>query len=116
MKKRMRAISIRQPYAEQILRRQKKEEFRKAPTGIIERVYIYASLRPAKDLREWRKIGKPKGSLPVGVLVGTVEIVSCRRRSNDYEYPYAYRLARPRRFVRPRRPNRHPQPVFFYPF
>ena len=40
-----RAISIRQPYAELILRGKKKNEFRSRPTNIRERVYIYAALR-----------------------------------------------------------------------
>ena len=45
----VRAISIRQPYAEQILRRLKREEFRSISTRIRERVWIYASERPADD-------------------------------------------------------------------
>ena len=44
--KNMRALSIRHPYAEQILRGKKKAEYRSRPTNIRERVYIYASLTP----------------------------------------------------------------------
>src|SRR5205809_702044 len=43
----MRALSIRQPHAERILRGTKTAEYRSRPTGIRERVYIYASLTPA---------------------------------------------------------------------
>jgi hypothetical protein len=47
----MRALSIRQPYAELILRGIKPIEFRSRPTKIIgERFYIYAS-------RQWAAAG-----------------------------------------------------------
>ena len=39
-----RALSIRQPYAEQILRGTKEIEYRSVKTNIRERIYIYASL------------------------------------------------------------------------
>lgn len=39
-----RAISIRQPYVEDILRGKKKYEYRSRPTQIRGRVYLYASL------------------------------------------------------------------------
>ena len=42
----MRALSIRQPYAEQILRGTKLFEYRTRPTTIRERVYIYVSRKP----------------------------------------------------------------------
>jgi hypothetical protein len=44
-----RAISIRQPYVEQILRGTKRFDFRSIGTRIREQVWIYASLRPADD-------------------------------------------------------------------
>ena len=52
----MRALSIRQPYAEQILRGTKRFEYRSRPTTIRERVYIYASLKPgpAKEFEQMR--------------------------------------------------------------
>ncbi len=40
----MRALSIRQPHAEAIMRRVKPIEYRTRPTHIRERVYIYAGL------------------------------------------------------------------------
>jgi hypothetical protein len=66
-----RAISIRQPYVEQILRGEKKYEYHSQDTRIRERVYLYASLTPGSD-REWRKIGQEPGNLPTGRIVGTV--------------------------------------------
>jgi hypothetical protein len=49
LKRSIRALSIRQPHAENILRGRKRIEYRSRPTKIIgERVYIYASLRPAE--------------------------------------------------------------------
>ena len=42
--KQLRALSIRQPYAEQILRGTKTIEYRSVKTNIRERIYIYASL------------------------------------------------------------------------
>jgi hypothetical protein len=110
----MRAISIRQPYAEQILRRAQKFEYRSRPTKIRERVYIYASLTPGVD-EAWREIGLQPGDLPTGVLVGTVEIVDCSDEP-DGRGDYAYSLARPRRAKRKVKPKKHPQPVWFYPF
>ena len=44
-----RAISIRQPYAEQILQGKKSFEYRKKLTRIRERVPVYAALKEAVD-------------------------------------------------------------------
>ena len=54
MNKPVRAISIRQPYVELIFRGEKKAEYRSIPTNIRERVYIYASLRPADESAAWK--------------------------------------------------------------
>lgn len=49
----IRALSVRQPYAEQILCGTKKIEYRSIATRIRERVYIYASQTPGpKDAFE----------------------------------------------------------------
>ncbi len=60
-----RAISIRQPFVELILRGDKKFEYRSTPTKLRERVYIYASQKPKDRPSEWRKVGKEPGELPV---------------------------------------------------
>src|SRR5438045_3131547 len=94
----MRALSIRQPFAELILRGIKTIEYRSRPTRIIgERFLIYASRSPAKrswssdlampdargagglpdwmlELAEQMKMIPPGIVLPVGVIVGSARI------------------------------------------
>jgi hypothetical protein len=109
--KAMRALSIRQPYAEQILRGTKKVEYRSRPTSIRERVYIYASMTPGNK-EDWDAMNMGPGDLPNGVLVGTVEINACTGKPGDY----AWHLAKPERLKRNLKPKKHPQPAWFYPF
>ena len=109
--KRMSALSLRQPNAEQVLRGKKKIEYRNMPTSKRERVYIYASNTPA-DRRAWDEIKLEPGDLPTGVLVGTVEIVGCRKTRIEYEWDFA----KPQRLKRPLKPKNHPQPAWFFPF
>jgi hypothetical protein len=107
-----RAISIRQPYAEQILRGKKKYEYRSMPTKIRGRVYLYASNTPGPD-EHWSKLKMEPGDLPSGVIVGSVEIVDC------VEYgprDYGYRLKNPKRYRKHIKPKQHPQPCWFFPF
>jgi hypothetical protein len=111
MTNKMRALSIRQPYAEQILRGQKKIEYRSRPTNIRERVYIYASLTPG-DPDDFRKMHLQPGDLPTGLLVGTVEIADCTGKPGDYNWI----LKNPERLQQKIKPLNHPQPVWFYPF
>jgi hypothetical protein len=108
-----RAISIRQPYAEQILRGIKVREYRSVPTRIRERVYIYASERPGY-WSDYDLLGFNKDELPRGVLVGTVDIVGCEAFPKTDGY--AYLLANPRRLKRKVKPRKRPQPIWFYPF
>jgi predicted transcriptional regulator len=108
----MRALSIQQPNAEQILRGTKKIEHRSLPTRILnERVYIYASLTPGK-LSDFEAMHLKPGDLPTGRLVGTVEIAKCTGKPGDYQW----RLVRPKRLIRKLRPRKRPQPVWFNPF
>ena len=106
------ALSIRQPYAEMILRGLKKSEYRSNATRKRRRVYIYASKKSADRPELWRKLKSNPGDLSVGVLVGTVEIVGCSHNGDEYEW----KLARPKRLRKPLRPTRRAQPVFFRPF
>ena len=107
----MRALSIRQPRVELILRGEKTIEYRGRPTNIRERVYIYASLQPAPE-NEFAKLNAKPGDFPTGVILGTVEIVDCIYRNGQYEW----NLARPKRLARPLKPKNKPQPVWFNPF
>ena len=106
------ALSIRQPFAELILRGEKTIEYRSLRTKRRERVYIYASKLPGDDAASWIKVEHAPGELPTGVLVGTVEIVGCDGKSGDYHWM----LARPERLRVPIKPTRMPQPMFFVPF
>jgi len=108
-----RAISIRQPLVEQILRGQKKFEYRSMNTNIRERIYLYASANPFDDPETWRKMKMQPGDLPTGVIVGTVEITDCDW--DDKAGCYAYTLANPRRLSVHLVPTNHPQPVFWRP-
>lgn len=108
-----RAISIQQPFVEEILRGIKKYEYRSRQTHIRGRVYLYASKRPGDDSR-WKKLGFEPGELPAGVIVGSVEIVDCKYfEDGDY---YGYKLKNPRRYKKHLAPKNQPQPCFFFPF
>ena len=106
-----RALSVRQPYAEQIIRGTKKIEYRSTPTKIRGRVYIYASKTPG-HISGFEKMKAKSGDFPVGVVIGTVEIVECTAEPYEYEW----HLAKPKRLKKPIVPEGRPQPVWFKPF
>ena len=113
----MLALSIRQPYAELILRGAKRIEYRSRPTRIIgERFYIYAA-------RKWAGApGIPDNghdpddlsiiNAPTGVIVGSAIITDCTQNNGHYEW----HLRDVKRYKHPRKPTRQPQPVWFRPF
>jgi hypothetical protein len=105
------ALSIQQPFAELIMLGKKKWEYRSISTKIHERVYVYASKKPGPKER-WEKSGYKPGSLPTGVLVGSVEIIGCKGNPGDY----SWKLARPKRAKRMVKPKNRPTPVWFHPF
>jgi hypothetical protein len=128
----VRALSIRQPYAELILRGIKTIEYRSRPTRIVgERFHIYASKTPAqrpiwsRDLSlgqppAWMlELGEQVGMiradalLPSGVIVGSAVI---DRVTSTPDGLYAWHLKDVERDPTPRPPRRHPQPVWFNPF
>jgi ATP-dependent Lhr-like helicase len=110
----LRALSIRQPHAEAIMRGAKTEEYRSGPTKIRGRILIYASLGRADaeeeaDLMDQYDMSEMKcDDLPRGALVGTVELYDC-----DEE---AWQLRAPERLPQLIRPLKQPQPVWFWPF
>jgi ASCH domain len=105
----LRAISIRQPYVEQILRGTKRAEYRSRPTKVRGRVYLYAALKPA-DV-EGRGI-PDVASLPRGLIVGSVEIVDCVLNGGT---GFAWKLRKPRRYRNALRAKGQPQPAFWHP-
>jgi hypothetical protein len=98
------AFSVHQPYADQIVRGTKRYEYRTIPTHIRGRVYVYATLNGS---------GRPSKNILRGRVIGTVEVIACEWSKRDG--CYRWRLSAPKR-IRPRTPQNHPQPVWFYPF
>jgi hypothetical protein len=111
---RMKALSIRQPHAEAIMRGIKDTEYRSGPTKIRGRIFIYAGLgRYSADdesvmLDEYGLSEIDSDELPRGVLVGTVELFDC----DGVEWY----LRNPERADQLLAPKNHPQPVWFHPF
>ena len=114
----MRALSIRQPHAEAIMRRVKKIEYRSRPTKIRERVYIYAAqVRfPSETEAEMMAGYKIKDvdcdDLPRGVLIGTVELWKCTGDEGDFHW----HVRKPERAKKLLKPTGRPQPAWFNPF
>jgi hypothetical protein len=108
-----RALSIRQPLVEMILRGEKKFEFRSKLTHIRERVYLYAGKKPASV--EGFPAGEAK-LLPRGLILGSIEIIDCLADENgDLDGDFAWELASPIRYAEPLMPRGVPQPGFWHP-
>jgi hypothetical protein len=105
------AISIRQPFVEQILLGVKEYEYRSKLTHIRGRVYLYAAKKPVDDAAEWRKAKSNPGQLPTGVIVGSVVIADCEPWKGEFRY----KLEAPRRLRKHLVPNSQLQPKFFRP-
>lgn len=110
----MKALSIRQPHAEAIMRGVKTIENRSRPTRVRGRIWIYAGLKRGSDAyeREWMErygIDEHVDDLSRGVIVGSVELHDCDGG--------LWHLREPRRCEGElRKPDNHPQPVWFQPF
>jgi len=124
------ALGIRQPWAELILRGVKTIEVRSQETNVRGPIYLYASKKPAEiepALAAAREHDLEPEELPMGVIVGTVEIVdsapcrpgdaaaSCVPRSY-LTGRFAWQLANPVRFDDPLTVRFLPYGVWFYPF
>lgn len=106
----MRALSIRQPWAEQILTGKKTIEYRSKKTHIKGKFYIYSSQKVAVGYED------DVEGLLTGVIVGTAEIVDCRFVDDPVDPYYEWHLKNPKRLKRPIKPVNKPQPVWFNPF
>lgn len=112
----MRALSIRQPYVEEILRGTKTSEIRTWETRIIgEKFYIYAAQQPGEGAdvpKRFARLGAKPGELPVGLLVGTARITHVTESNGMFHW----HLDRVQRLKRPKRPKNRPQPAWFNPY
>jgi hypothetical protein len=142
----MRALSIRQPYAELILRGVKTVEYRSRPTRIIgDEFYIYAARgrgqsseargegADATARRIWSDdlavTDRAGGDAPpawmlelAGLLIlgrlptGVLVGTAAIERCTRESGTYRWHLARVKRLGRPLKPARMPQPAWFRPF
>lgn len=119
----LKALSIRQPFAELIMLGKKKVEYRKTPTNVRGRIYIYASKQRWEETLELQyaeETGLDLDVLPRGILVGTVELVDCLPVENaafgSDHGEFQWVLQRPERIHERLRPREKPQPMWFHPF
>ncbi|WP_437225646.1 ASCH domain-containing protein [Planctomicrobium sp. SH661] len=124
------ALSIQQPWAELILRGIKTIEIRRSPARPRGTIYLYASQRfsrlPGVESLLAEE-GISSGALPLGALVGTVEILGCRPACESdaaaarippafLSDAYAWILGNPQRLPQPVQPRYVPFGTWFYPF
>ncbi|MFV0445048.1 MAG: ASCH domain-containing protein [Planctomycetaceae bacterium] len=124
------ALGIRQPWAELILRGIKSIEVRTLETTVRGPVYLYTSKLLADGPASQRMIARcnlPESDLPLGRIVGQVEIIGCRPCTRlDVDHAcvptrmlsgrYAWELANPQRLDSPLTPRFLPYGMWFYPF
>ncbi len=112
----LKAISVRQPWAEQIMTGEKTIEYRSVPCRFRGRVYIYASQTKSEfsDSELEAEIGWSWKDVPKGVVIGSVEIVDCTGDDREFEW----HLENPVRLDPPvpPLPSQQPGQVWFYPF
>jgi len=114
--KSLRALSVRQPWAEMIMLGDKTIECRNYPTDVRGVVYIYASATRYDATHEnemQAEFDLDLDALPRGVIVGTVEVYNCQQGSDG---GYEWLLRNPSRLANPLKPKRKPEPAWFFPF
>jgi hypothetical protein len=116
---RIRALNVRQPYAEAIMRGQRPFHCYGTATPTRGRIYIYAShSRPTPE--EEADVLGARGmedvdcdALPHRMILGTVELYDCVAEASG---KYRWCLRAPERFKRVRAPKNRPQATWFTPF
>ena len=105
------ALSVKQPYAESIIRGEKVIERRTVNTKIRGRIMIYASKSKAKD-SEFERLSIYSEDCLYGYIIGEVSIVEV-----NFDSPkYLWKLEQPTRYKCPLKPMKRPQPIWFYPY
>ena len=124
------ALGVKQPWAELILQGIKTLEIRSRPTNVCGRIYLYTSKKNAQEdfaLQAIMAHQLEPELLPTGLLVGSVEIIGCRKATEKDEQAscvpgnilsgrYAWELSQPQRFLQPLPVRFLPYGVWFYPF
>ncbi len=114
----MKALSVRQPHAEAIMRGVRSVEYRSRLTRIRGRIYIYASVNryPNEEEAEMLKACGIEDvdcdDLARGVLIGTVELWNCTGSGRNYQW----HVRNPERAKKRLKPTTHPAASWFNPF
>ncbi len=80
----MKALSLKQPFAELVVSRRKTIELRKWKTKFRGELLIHASKVP--DYNSMKKFGFEDNSLPLGCIVGKAELVDVKHYTNDANF------------------------------
>jgi hypothetical protein len=80
----MKALSLKQPWAEFVADGKKTVELRKWNTKFRGEFLIHASKIP--DMEAMKKFGFPENSLPLGVIIGKASLVDVKKYKNEGEF------------------------------
>jgi hypothetical protein len=92
----MRALTILQPHAEAIMRRETLAEYRPGPTTVGGRIQVYASLERLDPDEEEAWLGEygiddvESDELPRGVIVGTVDHCDCTQQGEVFMWHFMH--------------------------
>jgi len=80
----MKVLSLKQPYADLVIKGKKKIELRKWNTHFRGKFYIHASKIP--DKKALKKFRYENSKLPLGYIIGKVKLVDVKKYKNDKEH------------------------------
>ena len=80
----MKALSLKQPYAELVIQGKKKIELRNWNTNFRGNFYIHASKIPDKSALN--KFGFEKDKLPLGYIIGKAKLINVKKYKNNKEH------------------------------